>query len=262
MTMISPWKLLYGSAAGTSHARRGEECQDYAHGVILTTENSSVLVAACADGAGSAPQAALGSRLACLGFIRLACADLRDGLSVRDIDAPCALRWHERVRGLMSLEASLRNTELRDLACTLLTAVVGEDRAAFSQIGDGAIVYANGGSFQTAFWPQAGEYASSTFFLTGSDFEKRLDFRTLGHGIDELALFTDGLQPLALHYASRTVHGPFFEPMFDAVRQTPDVQSLEMPLKQFLTSKPVNDRTDDDKTLILAIRRSSCDDGC
>lgn len=149
---------------------------------------------------------------------------------------------------------------MRDLACTLLTAIVGEDGAAFSQIGDGAIVYRASELFQTAFWPQTGEYAGTTFFLTGTDLEKRLMFNVLKNRVDEVALLTDGLQPLALHYDSRTVHAPFFQPMFEAMRQTAEVQSLDEPLNQFLTSKPVNDRTDDDKTLILATRWSYSDD--
>src|SRR2546421_695399 len=92
-----PWKILCGSSAGTSHEQRGDGCQDYAHCITLAMGSSSVLVAACADGAGSASQAALGARVACLGIIRLASAALRDGLSIQDIDARCALRWHEEV---------------------------------------------------------------------------------------------------------------------------------------------------------------------
>jgi hypothetical protein len=144
--------------------------------------------------------------------------------------------------------------DLRDLACTLLTTIVGEERAFFAQIGDGAIVYPQGEALTYAFWPQAGEYASTTFFLTGQDFEERLEFRTHQGRVDELAVITDGLQPLALHYASRTVHGPFFEPMFHSLRQSPEVDNLEGPLRQFLKSQPVIDKTDDDKTLVLATR--------
>ena len=43
--MMAPWKLLCGSTAGTSHERRGDGCQSYAHGVPLAIGNSSVLVA-------------------------------------------------------------------------------------------------------------------------------------------------------------------------------------------------------------------------
>ena len=48
--------------------------------------------------------------------------------------------WHRRVRERLSAEAERRSARLREFACTLLTAVVGERFAAFSQIGDGAII--------------------------------------------------------------------------------------------------------------------------
>src|SRR5262245_1448783 len=146
--MHPPWNVLFASVAGTSHERRGESCQDYAHALLVTGGGSPVLVAACADGAGSAAHAFLGARLACLTFIGQASEDLGAGLAVRDIDAGRVVGWHERVRGRLSLEACVRNVELRDFATTLLTAIVGEEWAAFSQIGDGAIVYREGGGYQ------------------------------------------------------------------------------------------------------------------
>jgi hypothetical protein len=154
----------------------------------------------------------------------------------------------------------VRNVNRREFACTLLTAIVSDDGAVFSQIGDGVIVVAEDDRYQTVFWPQSGEYANTTFFLTGSDFEERLAFRSLGAPVLELALLTDGLQSLALHYASRAVHAPFFDPMFQSLRQAQDPEELEGPMKDFLHCKLVNDRTDDDKTLVLATRRSPTDD--
>jgi hypothetical protein len=259
--MTTPWKLLAGSAAGTSHEHRGEPCQDYVHTLLVEEGPAPALIVACADGAGSASHAGLGARLACLTFIRLASAALRDGFPISAIDSGCIRGWHEQIRGQLSLEACLRNLELRDFACTLLTAVVGDGAAVFSQIGDGAIVYREAGALKTAFWPQAGEYASTTFFLTGEDFAEKLAFLALGQRVDELALITDGLQPLALHYASRTVHAPFFDPMFETLRSSPPAEQLEGPFRQFLSSKPVNDRTDDDKSLVLATRHAPSDDG-
>lgn len=255
--MESTWKVISSSVLGTSHERLGEPCQDYAHGVVVAATSSPILVVVCSDGAGSASHAALGAKLACLDFVRLVSECLLDGLPLHKIDAQQELTWHDRVRSRLSLEASVRGLELRDLACTLLTAVVGEEIAVFSQIGDGAIVYPEGEGLTTAFWPQMGEYASTTNFLTGQDFGERLEVRSLSREVDDLALLTDGLQPLALHYASRSVHGPFFKPMFEALRQATDPDSLEGPLRDFLQSKPVTDRTDDDKTLILATRRPS-----
>jgi hypothetical protein len=251
-----PWKLLYASAIGTSHQRRGERCQDYAHGRVLIESQSPALVIACADGAGSASHAEVGARLACLGFLQAASVSLERGLAVAEITDRHVLDWHEQIRRRLSLEACLCNIDLRDFASTLLTAIVSQDCAVFSQIGDGVIVVGDADDYQTVFWPQSGEYANTTFFLTGPDFEEQLAFRSLRHGVDQLALLTDGLQSLALHYASRSVHAPFFEPMFQSLRMAMHAEELEGPLQQFLNSKAVNDLTDDDKTLVLATMRS------
>jgi hypothetical protein len=258
--MARPWKLLSGSAVGASHQRSQEPCQDYALGRVVQTGADAVLVVACADGAGSSRYAELGARLACLGMVRAITAAIEEGLRVAEIDPHRLLHWHRQTRGALATEACLRNLDIREFACTLLTAIVGQQHAAFSQIGDGAIVAWRDKVYQTVFWPQTGEYANTTFFLTNPDYEDRLELQVLEECVEELALFTDGLQMLALHYQTRTVHAPFFEPMFRALRQTADAEPLEEPLRRFLASKPVSDRSDDDKTLILATRRPCHDD--
>jgi hypothetical protein len=73
--------------------------------------------------------------------------------------------------------------------------------------------------------------------------------------VDEVSLLTDGLQMLALCLGDKRVHSPFFLPMFRALRATDSTSALQKPFRDFLSSPRVNDRTDDDKTLILATRR-------
>jgi hypothetical protein len=219
-----------------------------------------LLVAVCADGAGSARQSQVGARLACTAFLGLATTALEDGLGIGDVSEPLVLRWHELVRQRLSLEACLANLDLREYACTLLAAVVGEDRAVVSQVGDGVVVIGTEGGYEPVFWPRSGEYVNTTYFLTGGDFAAQLVCRVINARIDEIALLTDGLQPLALHYATRTAHRPFFEPMFMALREAPSPEHLQLPLMDFLASKAVNDRTDDDKTLVLATRHSPSHD--
>ncbi|HEX8825551.1 MAG TPA: protein phosphatase 2C domain-containing protein, partial [Archangium sp.] len=135
----------------------------------------------------------------------------------------------------------------------LLTAVVGEHGSVFAQVGDGAIVVRRGGDYVPVFWPQVGQYANSTWFLTSRDMEQVLEV-TCGEPVDELAVFTDGLQMLALHFASRSVHRPFFESLFSTLREAARPEELVVPLRTFLDSPAVNARTEDDKTLVLALR--------
>jgi hypothetical protein len=74
----------------------------------------------------------------------------------------------------------------------------------------------------------------------------------------EVALLSDGIEPLVLHYASRTVHAPFFDRMFGPVRRSVAVDedlALSRELESYLFSPAIVERTDDDKTLVLATRR-------
>jgi hypothetical protein len=248
------WKLLFQSVQGTAHERAGPPCQDSCLVRLRRSGQGPVLILACADGAGSASHADVGARLACRGIARLVLADLGDGLPVAQIERDTVLSWHERLRRDLQKEAERRQLEWHQLASTLLLAVVGEQAAAFSQIGDGAIVRADGDAYRTVFWPQNGEYANSTNFVTDEDFADNLAFELRPGPVDELALFTDGLQMLALNFADRTVHQPFFQPMFRKLRAADPGEGLPRALRQFLRSPAVNQRSDDDKTLLLATR--------
>jgi hypothetical protein len=86
-----------------------------------------------------------------------------------------------------------------------------------------------------------------------------LAFERWDEPIDEIGLFTDGLQRLLLHEATKTAHGPFFRAVFPPVRgESPGCSDrLSIALADLLASSRVNQRTDDDKTLILATRRSA-----
>jgi hypothetical protein len=258
--MTLSWKLLYASVAGTSHERRLEPCQDYALARAVSTDNGEVLVITCADGAGSRAHSSIGSKLACIHFLRLASASIENGLPLNRVDAQVILQWHETVRGYLSLEAALMNCSLKDFGCTLLTAIVGDGVAAFSQIGDGAIVLRDSDRFEYVFWPQSGEYANTTYFLTDENYLTQIATEIREAQIDEIAMLTDGLQSLALHYATRTVHAPFFEPLFRSLRESSSPDLLETPFRQFLNSSLLNSRTDDDKTLILASRQPSANE--
>jgi hypothetical protein len=248
------WKLLFQSIQGTAHERNSQPCQDSCRVRLRRTDRGPVLVLVCADGAGSASHAHVGARLACRGLARLILDDLSEGLSVAHLERDTVLSWHERLRWQFHQEAERRNLELQQLACTLLLAVVGADAAAFSQIGDGAIVVADGDAYRPVFWPQTGEYANTTNFLTDLAFADNLAFEMRTETVDELALFTDGLQMLALNFADRSVHRPFFLPMFRKLRAAVPGEGLPRALASFLRSPAVNQRSDDDKTLLLATR--------
>lgn len=254
----SPWRIAMASSVGTAHLAAAQPCQD-AHGHLATVdaEGQPVLVLATSDGAGSAQRAEIGAILACDTFVRLVAAYLEEGGTVEGIGRPLAERWIAGILYRLELQTRQTRAVLRDYACTLLAAVVGAKGAAFLQIGDGAMVIADNG-WRHVFWPQHGEFANTTTFITSDRAAQAMDFEAHRAPVDEIALFTDGLESLVLHKASRSVHGPFFDSMFASVRKSA-ASGVDDPLSRalgdYLSSARINERTDDDKTLILASRK-------
>jgi hypothetical protein len=237
--------------------RSGSPCQDASAGEVVSPAGASVFLGIVSDGAGSAPLSAVGARTAC--EVWRAAAELaveRGG--VRALDPDFAQRTLRRFQVTVARIARRAERPVRDFACTLLFAAVGEDAATFAQIGDGAIVVApEGGTFEWVFWPQQGEYANQTYFATEERAASKLCFEQRLMRIDELALFSDGLQNLVLDVRQRRAHAGFFEPMLRTVRGAPPGRSLELSraLERYLGSRAIEGRTDDDKSLILATRR-------
>jgi hypothetical protein len=156
-------------------------------------------------------------------------------------------------------EAQQSGSAPRDLASTLLVAVVGPSGGGALQIGDGVIVVSDGtNGWCWVFWPQRGEYANTTHFLTDEDALERLQIEPFVGKVTDVALMTDGLEPLALHYVSKSVHEPFFHGMFQPLLEADgaeEITHLSASLEHFLASERVGARTDDDVSLILATCR-------
>lgn len=248
------WRFAAARAIGTSHLKTNLPCQDR---LVCEVLANGSLVAAVADGAGSAVMAERGAELAVAAVI----AHLKYSLGGRRTDFGVVLcEAAALAREAISAEADLQGTELRSYASTLLAVVLSPDGGGALQIGDGVIVVGDGADeWNWVFWPQRGEYANTTYFLTDEDALDRLETEALSGVITDLALMSDGLEPLALHYASKTVHDPFFKSMFQylvTAEGCAEINALSVALEQFLSSERVGSRTDDDVSLILATRRN------
>ncbi|HET7093733.1 MAG TPA: PP2C family serine/threonine-protein phosphatase, partial [Thermomicrobiales bacterium] len=176
-----------------THARLGIGCQDARDVAVLP---NGILIAAAADGAGSAPRSADGARWAVGAATHLLWDRLADAAAPTDIDIALA----EAFRGAhdfiaqAAVESGLPTSAF---ATTLLVAVATPDALHVAQTGDGMIVVRHAdGELVAATTPQNGEYANETFFLTSSDGAPR--FAAALPPVCALALLTDGLLPLAV----------------------------------------------------------------
>jgi Protein phosphatase 2C len=252
------WRFAAATIAGTSHVRAGQPCQDAYRCEVVGTPHGEVLIAVVSDGAGSASEGARGAAYVCNELL----AQIQEKLP-HLAPPPTSADWlRESVasarEGLLA-EADRLELPPRELAATLLCAVLADQWSAFAQVGDGAIVTPEAGtdSWAWLFWPQRGEYANTTSFLTDPTAMQMLEVDTLPQAQYEVAMFTDGLQHLLLHYEQQTVYSPFFERMLRPIRlSTADGEDRELSAKlaKYLKSRTVTSRADDDLTLVMASR--------
>ena len=248
------WRVVAASVTGTSHAKTGLPCQD-SHSIGGKTPDD-LLIAAVADGAGSAALSDTGSEIAArtatrtvARLARLHIAPFYEAIIKEILEG--AVR---AARAALETEARQQERALRDFATTLIVAICTPDMTAAAQIGDGAAVTSHEDEYTLFSAPQRGEYANQTNFITSHGWQDTLQISAQRGGIRRLAMFTDGIQSISLNAAaSNTPHAPFFDPLFNWAEKQESEQTAGNSLKNFLSSSRVTDRTDDDLTLLLAI---------
>lgn len=255
------WRIAAASVTGTSHLAIGAACQDSHAVIIIPTAHGDILVVAVADGAGTARAGEIGATLAVRAICEQATEWLQSGRTCEDIDQDCVRNWLDGAREQIADRASEAESDMRDYACTLLAAVIGKNHAAFMQIGDGAIVCRDQEpEWSWVFWPQHGPYVNTTHFATDDAAHNVMEFARGHTCVTELAMFSDGLENLALHTPTRSAHDPFFNAVFKPLRTSQVAgqdQELSQFLSEYLSSPIVTQRTNDDVTLVLASRATS-----
>lgn len=248
------WRFAAGQATGSSHEKLNQPCQDRMVCSLLAEHDT--LVAVVADGAGTAGQGHQGAEIAVWTVSAIAQLGVRAGR--RDY-AEVLREGAVLARQRMSEAALERHVPIRDLACTLLAVIVAPVGGAALQVGDGVIVIGtHPPSWRCVFWPQKGEYANTTFFLSDESALANAAIAPLPDETLDVALLSDGLEALAVNFASKSAHEPFFRTTFaplHACNASGEVSTLSESLTKMLTSPAVRARTDDDASLILATRR-------
>lgn len=250
------WRAVWGSVTGTAHVTRDLPCQD----ASLVTQIENMLVAICSDGAGSASHAQRGSALCCQQIP----VWLNQRWQQKQLAPFTQNEAHELVDYLhqqLKQEATLLEVPLRELACTLSLLVLAPDWLWCVQVGDGVVIVRRHaeGPQGIIFWPEHGEYVNQTHFVTDVTPHNMHHIHSIhiDGNATQVVLLTDGLQTIALHLSTKVPHTPFFRPLLETLQCTTDRSELSefaQGLNGFLQSDVVNERIDDDKTLILMVR--------
>lgn len=249
------WRVVNASEVGTSHLGVNRPCEDSSWASVdVTPAGIEVLSIFVSDGAGSAARGGDGAEMAVQAAADFMAAKLaqpefgfNDALAVDLVVA---------VRARIYAAAELDGLTARDFACTLLGVISSKLGTVVFQVGDGGVVIDVGAGLEVPVVPMSGEYANMTHFVTDEDAVKVLVTKPFQKAASRVAVFSDGLQRLALNMATNTAHEPFFAPFFKVLAGASEAQEdeLQAALVRFLASPAVNERTDDDKTLALAVQ--------
>jgi hypothetical protein len=244
---------------GSAHVQSDKPCQDAWAARLRDGPEGEVLILAASDGAGSAHRAEDGARACVDRFV----AELEHWLAadptLATLDEPAARDVARRMVETLRQQAAEADASPRDYACTLLGAVVTAEVACFWQRGDGFMLRERDGRYEPIFPPDRGQYVNETGFITDADAVEALHFLRLDERIDQLAMLTDGLEPVTIVARTGLGFERFFAPLFARLaRSDPGWrEELAHQLAGLLDDPRVNAKTGDDKTLLLVIREGA-----
>ncbi len=256
MEHLEGWKIGGVSVAGFSHIEEDIPCQD-AH--AFTVLGSDCLIAAVADGAGSARLSHLGSEA----FADAVVEALRNDLSELEFDGERASDVLTKAvndtkdRLMKDAQDSDDNTAIHvsDFAATLIVVVANSNGGAFFHVGDGAgTVFSLGNSSgATVSKPENGEYANETYFVTADNWESHLRVTPFSGEFDTILLMSDGVTPMAMTKGCALPFDNFVGPVLGFLRGV-DEPTAKKALINTLSDEKVRTVTGDDKTLIWATK--------
>jgi hypothetical protein len=277
---MAAWKWAAATTIGTSHIRLGTRRQD-AYRCYSPSNSPDWMICVVSDGAGTAQRGGEGASLTCRTIALCAQAHLAfqkqhhttldtDTANVPSTRAARGLaslptdeqvmQWIDCARDRIAGAAARKGLTPRDFACTLICVLTDGDQTLVVHVGDGFAAFKEVGasSWSLATWPDHGEYASTTYFVTDDPQAKAQVVRSSAP-VSMFAVSTDGMERLALNIAQKSPHPGFFEALAGPVLASPTAgkdQELSAALKAMLDSPRVCERTDDDKTLVVVARHA------
>lgn len=253
----SQWRIAWASNRGAKNQRRKVACQDYADSIKIPTPHSDTIVAAIADGMGSAELGRTGA------ICSVTSAIIKAGRMLRKREQAISGHHMEYILNASMNSACMSlgdlvegsGTPRRQYATTLLLLIYTQGMLGVAQIGDGAAVVSEGnGEYVTFAKPKRGEYANETVSVASRRALQSCQIDIARADIRQIALFTDGMVNLVLDSKTQEPHHPFFAKTFDWLRNERKESWINSEVKGLLKSEAVCKRTDDDTTFLLASR--------
>ena len=258
-THRSSWVLRGASVPGARNLQEAGPSQDAFSTASLSHPAGEVIALLVADGAGSASRAADGATLA----VSSALSSARR----RILGAPPATgaAWRELIRGVAAdavgqIHAAARafdDCTVEDLSCTLAITLLSGRWLAILTIGDTfAVIRREDRGLHLPLVPhRPTDDPSQTVFVSHPNCLSLAAIAIVeDEQIEACALSSDGLDRSALLQTKNGVepYAPFLDPLIDLARTEDSSASLA---RFLLTDEQLSDTTDDDRTLVMAVRK-------
>lgn len=246
--------IIGGSVTGPSHVKAEIPCQDAS---AFQVYPSAMAVLCVADGAGSAKHSEIGAQTAIAATLKAFPSD--NLASLMDEDAVRNLLRDTFLAARRAVEEKSKelNCSLRDLASTLLVAVMHNESVAVGHVGDGAVVVATSTGLTVLSPPEENEYTNETTFLTTKTWEQSLRIHTCLSDVQGVAIFSDGCQRAALAHKPQgwVASAGFLGALFTYAGEIESEAEGTHDIRQLLESEKVCNNCDDDKSLLIAVTR-------
>jgi hypothetical protein len=247
------WREFAYQVRGKSHILDGKPGQDR----FRFESRNGVKVLCLADGAGSARFSEHGAETVVAAGCGFVTAALKPGhLAEQSLDG------HELLAHLidrLNATASRMNCELKDLASTFLCVALTEQSFIAVHIGDGVIGAERGGELEVVTFPDNGEYANVTTFVTSRDAASSMQ---VVHGdlgeYTGFVLMSDGTADSLFNFERGTVASAC-RTLFRIVSEAP-TRSVANPAfrkdLQRIMDLQIREATDDDCSIGILARSS------
>lgn len=194
------------SLAGQRHLANGQVNQDSLYYEVMP--DGQGLIAAVSDGAGSASRAKDGSLLAARTAVKHTKRIIQ-----KDSENPTLATRSGLLYARQAIEQYIQifpSHSIEDYHCTLVLIAWIGDLISGIQIGDGAAIVGTSEGYKMLTVPRQGEYANETYFITEPHYLQAV-FQNEASKVQSVALFTDGLQKLAIDFQHKKANQVFME---------------------------------------------------
>jgi hypothetical protein len=221
--------------------------------------DEDILIVALSDGAGSASHAHEGAKIVVEEWLTFAknliTGNPQPTAVINDIDRKDIENLISVIQARVTESSIVNKVHPSEYSATMLGAIVYRGGGVAVQVGDGCWVLRSNNVLACVSWPQGGEFVGQTVFATSKSAVNFIQLAKLPPEFDMIIGFTDGIERMCIDLAAMLPSGQFFLPLAHELRELGN--DAENALREFLTSDRVCAVTDDDKSLVVIVKKDA-----